>query len=610
MDVTESAAHLVATDAAAIVIAARRRGLQLDRQLAVSEWADTHRRLPAANAEPGRWRTARTPYLASIMDSLSSSSAVERVVFMKSAQIGGTEAGLNWIGYCIHHAPANIMLVMPTIDMIRKNTRTRIDPMISDTPVLRELVPEAKSREPGNTIASKEFPGGQLLMVGANAPTGLRSTPCRYLFCDEIDAFPVDADGEGDPIALAVQRTVTYGGRKKIFLVSTPTVKGASRIETAYQESDQRRYFVPCPHCGDRFVMAWAHIQWPAGEPDRAFSSCPANGCIIEEREKLGMIAAGEWRPTAPGDGRSHGYHLNSLVSPFVRWADVARDFLASKRDATRLKSWTNLYLGETWEDAASAPVLADVLAERSEAALDRLPAGALVLTAGVDTQNDRLEVEVVAWGIAEESWSVAYEVLHGDPADAGVWQALDRMLSRRWPSDRTGAGLGIAATAIDSGGGRTSETMRFAAARAGRRVWAVKGKGGDGVPAWPKRPPKISAGANTPIYIVGVDSLKSQLYSRLRLEDEGPGYCHMPGGRDADWFAGLVSERPIKKWHKGVAKIEWQPARSIRNEPLDCRIYATSALHGLYSQGFRLENASNPAPKPSAVIKSQWMER
>ncbi|MFM9860570.1 phage terminase large subunit family protein [Pseudoxanthobacter sp. M-2] len=602
-----SVADLVTTDARAIVDAAWRRGLALDPQMLVSDWADRYRRLPSSSAEPGRWRTDRTPYLREIMDALSTSSAVERVVFMKAAQIGGTEAGLNWLGYIVSHAPANTLLVMPTIDMLRRNTRTRIDPMIESTPELRRLVPEAKSREPGNTVMAKEFPGGQIVMTGANAPTGLRSTPCRFIFADEVDAFPADADGEGDPIALAVQRTATFGARRKVFLCSTPTVKGASRIEAAYTESDQRRFYVPCPHCGDAFVLAWRHVQWPKGEHHKAFVACPTCGGVIEERDKPRLLAGGEWRATAPGDGRTAGFHVSALCSPFRTWAEIAIAFRDSYRQPERLKAWTNMELGEAFEDEAAAPVVAEILAARAEDWAEPLPSEIVAITAGVDVQGDRLEAELVGWGIGEESWSLDYVVLWGDPASTEVWGQLDQLLDRRFISVRGGQPLRVAATAIDSGGSRTPEVMRYAQARAGRRVWPIKGRGGEGVQPWPKRPPR-AAGAHPQPFIVGVDGLKAALYARLRLDSAGPGYVHAPRDRDLDWFRGLTAERPIRRYHKGVARIDWLVDRGVRNEPLDCRVYATAALHGLYAIGFKLEV---PAPAPTIVAsKSKWMQR
>lgn len=255
------------------------RGLRPEPQLTVSAWADTHRVLPTTNAEPGPWRTARVPYLREIMDALSTASPIERVVFMKGAQTGGTEAGLNAVGYWIAHAPGTIMTVWPTGDMVRRNSRTRIEPLIDGTPALRAKIAPARAKDPGNTVTQKEFTGGVLVMTGANSATGLRSLPVRYLVLDEVDAFPADADGEGDPVALAIQRTVTFRGRRKIMLISTPTDAGSSRIEKAYAESDQRRFFVPCPACGAMQHLRWSGIRWPEGEPRKAHYVCAEADC-------------------------------------------------------------------------------------------------------------------------------------------------------------------------------------------------------------------------------------------------------------------------------------------------------------------------------------------
>lgn len=582
-----------------------RRGMAPEEQLTVSQWADRHRILPATSAEPGAWRTDRVPFLRAVMDSLSTGDPVERVVFMKGAQVGGTEAGLNWLGYVIGHAPGLALLVMPSIDMVRRNSRTRIDPMIEATPALRDLVAPAKARERGNTIALKEFPGGQLVLTGANAPTGLRSTPARYLFADEVDAYPADADGEGDPIALAIQRTATFAGRRKIFLCSTPTVKGVSRIDKAYAESDQRKYFVPCPQCGAFQVLEFAQVKWPEGRPAEAHYECLHCQAALPERAKAGMLKAGEWRATAEGDGRTAGYWISALYSPFESWAEIAREFWAVRLDPPRLQTFVNTKLGQVWEDAATAPVIADVLADRAEEFGETLPPAIEVVTAGVDTQNDRLEVELVGWGEGDESWSLGYEVLWGDPASPDVWAELDQVLATRFP--RTGLPpLPVAATAIDSGGNRTPEVMAYVQARQGRRVWATKGRGGAGVPPWPKRPPKPTLRRQAPVYIVGVDGLKTALYARLRIEKPGPGYLHFPNDRDFDWYRGLTAERPVRRWVGGVAKIEWLVDSGIRNEPLDCRVYATAARIGLQLAGWR---SNAPAPTPQ-VIKPTWMTR
>lgn len=613
---------------AELVDAAWRVGLKPEPQMTVTEWADAHRILPGTNAEPGPWRTSRVPYLGAIMDCLSTASPVERVVLMKGAQTGGTEAGLNAIGYWIAHAPGLILAVWPSIDMVRRNSRTRIEPLIDRTPALKAKIAPARAKDPGNTIGLKEFPGGALVMTGANSATGLRSTPARYLVLDEVDAFPADADGEGDPVALAVQRTVTFRGRRKIFLISTPTEAGVSRIEKAYAESDQRRYFVPCPHCGTHQALAWRGVTWPEGEPRKAFYACEACGGVIEEADKPAMLAKGEWRPTAEGDGLTAGFHLSALYSPFESWGEIAADFLTSKRDHVRLKAWTNLKLGEPYEDRDTAPLAPDTLQQRGEEAepawTELLPAGVVAITAGVDTQDDRIEVEFVGWGKGEESWSLDYEILHGDTSRPDVWRALDRLLLRRFRHPKAIPDLPILATAIDSGGHRTDMVMTFSAERLNRRVWAIKGRGGPGVPVWPKRPPKLRRANLAPVHIVGVDTLKHGLLARLRIEDGGAGACHWPVDRDYLWFTGIVAERPVRRWTKGVARLEWVLDPGVRNEPLDCRVYATAALHGLYAAGMSMQEmaarmgaAGAPAPQiprpiegePSRnVVRSTWL--
>jgi phage terminase large subunit GpA-like protein len=615
----------LAEETVRLVDAAWRRGLAPEPQMTVSEWADRHRVLPPESAEPGPWRTSRVPYLREIQDSLSTASPIERVVVMKGAQVAGTEAGLNATGYWMQHAPGTILIVWPTIKIVRRNSRTRVDPLIAGTPALRSIVAPKRSREADNTVDSKAFPGGVLLMVGANAPADLRSTAARYLVLDEVDAYPTDVGEEGDPITLAIQRSATFAGRRKILMVSTPTIAGVSRIEKAFAESDQRRFHVPCPHCGCFQVLAWSGIRWPEGEPERAVYVCSECEASIAERYKPAMLAAGEWRATAAGDGRTRGYHVPALLSPFERWSEIAIDFLASRRDPVRLKTWVNLKLGEAYEDRETEPVAADALAARTEDFGPELPAGVALITAGVDTQDNRLEVEIVGWGRGEESWSIEYHVIHGDTASAGPWDALDRLLLRRFRHAKAVPDLPVHAVAIDSGGHRTGQVLAFSAARLSRRVWAIKGRGGPGIPPWPKRPPRPLPARMAPVHIVGVDGLKSALMARLRVADAaGPGVAHFPEDRDHDWFRGLLAERAVRKWSRGVARLEWVPDPGVRNEPLDCRVYATAALYGLAAAGVRLVDAAailDAANKRTespvkltdrphvARIKSRWIQ-
>ena len=578
-------------ETAALVDAAWRAGLALDRQMTVSQWADTYRLLPNSAAEPGQWRTARTPYLREIMDVLSTSSAIERVAFMKGSQVGGTEVGLNALGYWIDHAPGTIMLVMQSLDATRVTSKGRIDPLIETTPALRRKILPARARDSGNTISHKEFAGGSLMLTAANSPKGLRSTAARYLVLDEVDGFPPSAGKEGDPVQLAIQRTATFKGRRKIFMVSTPTLAGVSRIEQAYAESDQRKFEVPCPHCGAYQALEWSGVKWPEGKPAEAYYACSQCGGVIEDSAKQTLLAAGKWVATAEGDGRTAGFHLSALYSPFESWGEIAADFLASKSDPDRLMAWTNLKLGEPFEDRDTAPLSPESLQNRAEASehdwTRLLPDGVLVITAGVDVQDDRLEVEIVGWGLGEESWSLDYRIIHGRTDTPEPWAALDQLLLTRFRHPRAVPDLPIAAAAIDSGGHRTGEVMQFSAARLNRRVWAIKGRGGPGVPPWPHRPPKLQRGSVAPLHMIGVDGIKHTLMGRLRLDRaDGAGVVHAPERRDWFWFAGLVAERAVRRFSRGVARIEWIADPAVRNEPLDCRVYATAALHGLYVSG------------------------
>jgi phage terminase large subunit GpA-like protein len=605
----------------AVIDKAWRRGTSPEPQIMVSAWADRHRILPPASAEPGLWRTSRTPYLRAVMDALSTSSPHERVVLMKGSQLGGTEAGLNWLGYIIQNAPGIAMMVQPSLDMVRRNTSVRIDPMIEATPALRELVAPPRSKDAGNSLFRKSFPGGQLVMTGANSAIGLRSTPVRYLFLDEVDGYPADANNEGDPVALAVQRTSTFRGRRRIYMVSTPTLKHHSRIEAAYEESDQRKYFVPCLHCGDMAPIIWARIRWPEGKRAEACLICEACGGVHQEHNKPELLERGEWRATAVGDGRTAGFHLSALYSPWETWAEIAIEHGQVMRDPPRLQVWTNTKLAESWEDMAGEMVEADPLMARRESWNGLLPQGIALLTAGVDIQGDRIEVQIVGWGMDEESWSVDYRVIWGDPSGPRIWADLDAFLHTTYPHSCAVPDMAIRAACIDTGGHHTKAAYEFCRTRLARRIWAIKGRGGAGIPVWPRRPTRVKG--KVPLFIVGVDAVKDALFARLRLTEAGPGHVHFPLERDAEYFRQLTAERVVTRFERGRPIRSWQPRRDgDRNEALDTFVYATAALHGLISMGLRLNEEAKKitgmaaVKKPNqssgdsntAAIKSKWM--
>lgn len=566
-------------------------GITPDPDLNVSEWADEFRFLSQkASAEPGRWRTDRTPYLREILDSLSPSCPIQRVVFMAGAQVGKTETGNNWLGYVIHMAPGPMMLVQPTVDTAKRLSKQRIGPMIDETPVLKERIADARARDSGNTMMVKEFPGGVMIITGANSAVGLRSMPVRYLFLDEIDGYPSDLDGEGDPVNLAERRTTTFA-RRKIFMSSTPTVKDHSRIEREYLASDQRRFFVPCPQCGEMQWLKWSNLKWTDGDASTAHYVCEHNGCVIEEHHKTEFLSKGEWRATVHGDGRTAGYHLSSLYSPlgWKSWAEIVDEFLKAKGDPPLLKTWVNTILGETWEDEIAAKVGAGDLLDRVEFYQPRVaPAPVLAVTAGIDTQDNRLAVTLVGWGRDEESWVLDHQEIYGDPAKPEVWQQLANVLATPVEHELFEP-LTIAAACIDSGGHFTHEVYAFAREHRARNVMAIKGQSQRNKPII-GRPTKVDLNmkrqtikGGAEVWPVGTDTAKSTIYSRLKLNEAGAGFIHFHAELPPDYFEQLTAERLTTRYVKGFPVREWTKKSGARNEALDTMVYSVAAMQALY---------------------------
>lgn len=584
-------------DGAEELLACWRDGLTPDPLLAVSEWADRHRFLsPRASAEPGRYRTGRTPYMRAIMDALSPSHPARRVAFMKAAQVGATEAGNNWIGYVIHHVPGPMLAVQPTVELAKRFSRQRIDPLIAESPSLRERVKPARSRDAGNTVLSKEFPAGLLVITGANSAVGLRSMPARYLFLDEVDAYPPSADEEGDPVALAEARTRTFSWRSKVFLASTPTIHGVSRIEQEYEASDQRRFFVSCPHCGEMQWLKFERLRWDKGRPETAHYICASCDGRIEEHHKTAMLAAGEWRPTAEArDAGTIGFHISALYSPvgWMSWSEIARLWEAATSDEAK-RSFKNGVLGETWIESGEAPDWQRLYERREDWPSATVPAGGLFLTGGADVQKDRIEVSVWAWGRGLESWLVDHIVIDGGPERAEAWAALSALLNRTWPHAH-GARLGLAKLGIDTGY-EAPAVYAWARSTGFAQVAPVKGVEGFNRAAPIVGPSyvdvseggkKLRRGAR--LWTVAVATFKSETYRFLRLsrptDDEiaegaqcPPGYVHLPKGMEAEWVKQLVAEQLVTvKTKRGFQRLEWQKLRE-RNEVLDCRVYARAA--------------------------------
>jgi phage terminase large subunit GpA-like protein len=579
-------------DGAIEIERAWREGLRPDPLLTVSAWADQYRMLTTKeSAEPGKWRTGRTPYLREIMDCLSPTSKVERVVFMKGAQIGGTELGLNWVGYAIHHAPGPMMIVWPTTEMAQRNSKHRIDPLIEESPALKEIIAPARSRDSGNTVLMKEFRGGVLVMTGANSAVGLRSMPVRYLFLDEVDAYPLDVDGEGDAIHLAEARTRTFI-RRKILLVSTPTIAGASIIEREYEASDQRRYFVPCPHCGHRQWLRFEQLRWDKGHPETAAYFCEECGDPIAEHHKARMLEEGEWR--ALSVSRTAGFHLSSLYSPWRRWREIAASWEKAARSESRsvatIKAFKNSELGETWVEEGEAPDWQRLIERREDYRIGSIPAGGLLLTGGADVQKDRIELSIWAFGRGKEAWLIEHRVLMGDTARDAVWKRLADMLAETW-THASGAQLPLARFALDTGFA-TQEAYAFVRQVRDSRVMAVKGVAkGAALIGTPTAVDTNQAGKKLrrgiKVFNVAVGIAKLEFYNALRkpagVDEDGvkirypTGFVHLPKV-DAEFVQQLCSEQLVtRRDRNGFPVREWQKVRE-RNEALDCYVYARAA--------------------------------
>lgn len=538
-----------------------------------------------------------------VMDAASETST-HTIVVMSSAQVGKTESLNNIVGFHIDQDPSPMLMLQPTLQMGEAWSKDRFAPMLRDTPRLRGKVKDPRARDSGNTLLHKTFPGGHLTVSGANSPASLASRPVRIVLCDEVDRYPASAGAEGDPVNLAMKRSTTFWNRKTI-LTSTPTVKGLSRIEAAYLQSDQRRYYVPCPDCGHHQVLTWGQVKWPEGRPAEAGYACTACGSIWDDAARWRAIRKGEWRANAAFRGVA-GFHLNEIYSSWVKLGEMAQGFLDSRRSPETLKTWINTSLGETWE-ADSEKIDPHAFSDRLEIWDDGAPRGVLLVTCGVDVQADRLEVERVGWGVDEESWSLDHHVIHGDPSDPEIWRRLDAYLSE--PTIRAdGRPMHVRTTCVDSGGHHTQAVYKFCKLRRSRRIFAIKGRD-EAKTVWPASL-KARKGKSTDVTIVGVTAAKDAIYARLRVKTAGPGYCHFPAGRSVAWFEQLTSEEVQTKYSRGFPRRVYILPDGRRNEALDCRVYAYAALQ---SMGIRwgtemtaaapLSDATKRDIPPAAVI-------
>ncbi len=498
---------------------------------------------------------------------------IERIVVMTSSQVGKTEILLNAIGYYIDQDPSPMMCVQPTLQMGQSFSKDRLAAMIRDTDKIRDCVKDARSRDSGNTTMHKKFAGGHISIVGSNSASGLASRPIRILLMDEVDRYEASAGAEGSPVSLAIARTKTFSNRK-IFLCSTPTIKGLSAIETAFEESDKRYYEVPCPECDHYQVLKWKNVVWDDDKPETASYACEDCGSVIDESKKQWMLKHGRWTPTAESVNTA-GFHISELYSVWSKWSDMATNFLEAKKQPEMLKTWINTALGESWEEQGDAVEYESLLERRLNYDHTTIPEDVLIITAGCDVQKDRIEVQTVGWGKQYEAWVIDYKIFWGDPNAQNVWSDLDAYLKKRFKTESERM-IPISCCTIDSGGHHTNMVYHFTKPRQSRRIFAIKGLSQAGKPI-ANRPTFV--GKNKAVlYGVGTDSAKEAIFARLSCEPEDS-TLHFCLDLDEEYFKQLTAEKRITKFVRGKKSLVWKQIRP-RNEALDTLVYNFAAIY------------------------------
>jgi phage terminase large subunit GpA-like protein len=548
------------------------------KTLSVSEWSDRERRLsPEASAEPGTWDTGRTEYLRDIMNAVND-PAITRIVVAKASQVGYTECLNNILGYLIAEDPGPVLVIMPSLETAEAWSKDRLAPMLRDTPCLAGKVSSPLTRDSGNTLRQKVFAGGRLAVVGANSPSGLASRPVRIVVADEVDRFSPTT--EGDALALAAKRQLTFWNRKTL-LGSTPTQKDVSVIWREWLSSDMRRFMVPCPACGLEQHLAWSSVRWDKADdgrhlPSTAYYACESCGSVWTDADRHDAITRGRWVATNPDVVGIAGFHIPGFLSPWLSLSDIVREFLAARKDPSLLTVWENTVLGLPSEPSQETVEGSSLLRRGEVYGQESIPNQVLLLTAGVDVQADRLEVQVVGFGAFEESWAISYTVLPGDPAAQSVWKLLDNVLAEPCHTD-SGRVLHVRATCVDTGGFHQNAVLTYCAQRRHRMVLPIKGAAGPR-PIWPTRFSRTKDHRH--IWIVGSDTAKDTLYGRLRIAKPGPGFVHFPtgGAFDAEYFAQLTAEVVRTRFSLGRPYRVWVLPPGKRNEALDTAAYALAA--------------------------------
>lgn len=561
-------------------------GLAPDPVVKPSAWAAEHLIVADGPQAGQKWDAALTPQLVEILDCMATDHPCNRVSVRKSHQVGFTGVAIAWMANVVANVPARALVVFPTEDGGREFNSEKFHPALEETPELRRKVAEARSKSAkASTTLKKRFPGGTITITGANSTADLRSKTVKYVFADEIDEWPLDLNGQGDPMEMVDARQTAFHttGEYKKLEGSTPTIRGASRIDDAFEVGDQRTWQVPCPHCGEFQRLIFKNLKFAKRYPYNAHYVCAHCGCVIEHHHKRGMVLAGRWEAEQPGPGRHPSFHLDTLTSLLTTWDKLAEKWWAAQDKPEKLKAFVNLWLGESWEERGDAPDWQHLFARRESYSLRTVPPGALVFTLAVDVQQDGLYYEVVGWGIGKTSWTIDADFLVGDTADSGgaAWRALDVVAAREYP---TALGRRVKTDLVGVDCGFNSGAV-YDWVRRWPTALALKG-----VPGWyappigvPARQDVTRAGKKKRrglrVWPVGTWPLKAEFYGHLRklglrdgAPEDPPGYCHFGEFLDERYFRQLTSEFLQDRESKGRIVREWV-ARGD-NHFHDCRIY------------------------------------